>query len=320
MRRPLARFALRRLGWALLTAWVASLVAFVLFWAIPNVSPEWKIGGGERSTADSRARAAAEHELDEPLPVQYWRLMKGLFTGDVPCFESCGDMRGAILDGLPVTLSVVAGAGLLAVGLGVWLALLCVRHHGRFLDRAILRLAAVMYSVPSLVLAVLLWTYLCSRNEVFPYDGYVGLTDDPLRWAWHLVLPWLAAGLPFAGAYVQIVRASLLETRGEAWVRAARAKGLTERQVVRRHVLRNVLGPGMSIAGLDFSHAFGGFVLYVEVVFGLPGIGALTEQTLSGLDLPPVFALTVWLALVVVVVSALVDVAVAALDPRVRLD
>ena len=141
-----------------------------------------------------------------------------------------------------------------------------------------------------------------------------------MDWAWHLLLPWVAAGLPFAGAYVQIVRASLLETRGEDWVRAARAKGLSERAVVRRHVLRNALAPGVSIAGLDFSHAFGGFVLYVEVVFGLPGIGALTEQTLSQLDLPPVFALTVWLALVVVVVSAAVDIVVAALDPRVRLD
>ena len=320
MRRPLLRFALRRLGWAALTAWVASIVAFALFWAIPNVSPEWRIGGMRRSTEASRAKAAAEHGLDDPLPVQYWRLLKGIFTDDVPCVTTCGNLRSAVFDGLPVTLSVVAGAGLLAIGLGVWLALVSVRHHGGRLDRAILRLSAVMYSVPSLVLAVLLWTYLCSRNDVFPYDGYVGLTGDPLGWAWHLVLPWIAAGLPFAGAYTQIVRASLLETRNEDWVRAARAKGLSERTVVRRHVLRNVLGPGVSIAGLDFSHAFGGFVLYVEVVFGLPGIGLLTEQTLSELDLPPVFALTVWLALVVVVVSALVDIAVAALDPRVRLE
>jgi peptide/nickel transport system permease protein len=319
VRSPLLRFAARRLAWAALTAWTASLLAFVLFWAVPNLSPEWSIGGKERSTERTRAQAAAEHDLDKPLPAQYWRLVRGVATGDVPCYESCGDMRRAVIDGLGVTLSVVAGAALLAVGLGVWLALICVRHAGRWLDRAILRLAAVMYSVPSLVLAVLLWTYLCSRNSVFPYQGYVGLTDDPPQWAFHLVLPWVAAALPFAGAYVQILRASLLEARGEDWVRAARAKGLSERAVVRRHVLRNALAPGLSIAGLDFSHAFGGFVLYVEVVFGLPGIGALTEQTLTGLDLPPVFALTVWLALVVVVTSAVVDILVAALDPRVAL-
>lgn len=319
MTGPLARFAVRRLAWALLTAFVASLVAFALFWAIPNVDPEWRVGGDRRGTDLSRAAAAEEHALNEPLPLQYVRIMEGIFTGDVPCFESCGDVRSALVERLPVTFWLVAGAALLAVGLGTWLALVCVRHRGRWLDRAILRLAAVLYSVPSLVLAALLWTFLCSRGQVFPFDGYVGLTDDPLRWAWHLALPWLAAGLPFAGAYVQVIRATLLEARDEEWVRVARAKGLSERAVLRRHVLRNALVPNVSVWGLDFSHAFGGFVLYVEVVFGLPGVGALTEQTLRGLDLPPVVALSVWLALLVVVVSAVVDIAVAALDPRVRL-
>ena len=319
MRHPLAGFALRRLGWAVVTAWFASLVAFVLFWAIPNVSPEWHLGGGRRGTDETRASAAAEYGLDAPLPVQYWRLMKGLFGGDVPCHFACGDMRAAIVEGLPVTLSLVLGAGVLALAVALSLALVCVRHHGSRLDRAILRLAAAMYSVPSLVAAVLLWTYLCRRAEVFPYDGYVPLTEDPAQWAWHLLLPWLAAGLPFAGAYVQIMRATLLETRTEEWVRAARAKGLSERAVLRRHVLRNALAPNLSVWGLDFSHAIGGFALYVEAVFGLPGVGALTEATLTTLDLPPIFALTVWIALVVVLVSALVDIAVAALDPRVAL-
>ena len=319
MRRGLLRFALRRLGWALLTAWVASVLAFSLFWAIPNVDPEWRLGGGERGTRLAREQAAEAYGLDEPLPVQYVRLMKGILTGDVACFDSCDNLRDAFVERLPVTFWLVAGAALLAIGLGTWLATVCVRHHGRWLDRALVRLAAVLYSVPSLVLAALLWTYLCSRASIFPFQGYVGLTDDPLRWAWHLALPWVAAGLPFAGAYAQVVRASLLETRGEDWVRAARAKGLSERAVLRRHVLRNALVPSVNVWGLDFSHAFGGFALYVEVVFGLPGVGELTEQTLNGLDLPPVVALAVWLALVVVVVSAVVDIVVAALDPRVAL-
>jgi peptide/nickel transport system permease protein len=157
----------------------------------------------------------------------------------------------------------------------------------------------------------------CGR-QVFPQEGYVPLREDPLQWAWHLLLPWTAAALPFAGAYVQFVRASLLQTADQDWVRTARAKGLSEKRVIRRHVLRNGLIPPVNLWGLDFSHAFGGFALYVEVIFDLPGIGQLTAQTMGGLDLPPIVALTVYLTIVVVLVSAIVDVVIAWLDPRIR--
>lgn len=146
----------------------------------------------------------------------------------------------------------------------------------------------------------------------------MGLTENPLEWFWHLLLPWVASALPFAGAYTQVVRSSLLQAIDEEWVRTARAKGLTEKRVIRRHVLRNGLIPSINIWGLDFSHAFGGFALYVEVIFDLPGVGLLTSQTLGSLDLPPIVGLAIYLALVVVLTSALVDVIVAWLDPRIR--
>jgi peptide/nickel transport system permease protein len=314
----LAGFAARRLGWAVLTVWIASLIAFAAFWAIPNVAPEFALGGGVKGTNESRAAAAAEYGLDRPLPEQYARLMSGIAGGDVECFSTCGDLRASFVAALPATVSVVAGAALLAVALATGLALVAVRHHGRRLDRAILTAGALLHSVPSLVLSTVLWAYLCQRAELFPYEGYVGLTDDPLRWAHGLVLPWLAAGLPLAGAYVQVVRAALLEARGAPWVRTARAKGLSERAVVRRHVLRTALTTPVHLFGLDVAHAFGGFVLYVEVVFRVPGVGALAEGALRTLDLPPLVALTMWLALVVVVVGAVVDLALAAVDPRVR--
>ena len=119
-------------------------------------------------------------------------------------------------------------------------------------------------------------------------------------------------------AYVPVIRAWLLEVRSAYWVRTARAKWLSERAVVRRHVLRNALATPVTILGLDASHAFGEFVLYIETIFGVPGIGALTEASLVGLDLPAVVALTVWLAIVVALVNAAVYIAVAALDPRGR--
>ena len=311
-------FIARRLAAAVITAWVASVVAFALFWTVPNVDPSYWLGGGQKGTNETRAIATEKYGLDDPLPVQYVRLMEGIVSGDVECFYGCGNLREAFVAALPVTVSLVAGAGLIAVGLGIWLGMLCVRHRGRWPDRVISAAATVAYSIPSIVLASLLWAFLVYRWNVFPSGDYVPLREDPLDWAWHLVLPWIAAALPFAGAYVHFVRASLLSVADEEWVRTARAKGLSEKKIMRRHVLRNGLIPPINLWGLDFAHAFGGFALYVEVIFGLPGVGAMTADTIGTFDLPPVIALAMYLAVVVVLTSALVDIAVAWLDPRIR--
>jgi peptide/nickel transport system permease protein len=208
-------YAARRLAWALFTACVASIVAFLLFWTIPNVDPSYWLGGAEKGTNETRAIATEKYGLDDPLPVQYVRLMKSILNGDVECFYNCGSMRSAFLEALPVTLSLVGGAALIAVLTGVALALICVRYRGRWQDRVITTAAAGAYSLPSLVLAALLWAFLAYRWKLFPQEGYVPLTEHPLGWAQHLVLPWIAAALPFAGTYVQVVRASLLQAADE---------------------------------------------------------------------------------------------------------
>ena len=311
-------FAARRLGWALLTAWIVSVLAFFLFWTVPNVDPEWKLGGERRGTESTRQRAIDQYGLDDPLPVQYIRLMDGILIDEVTCYYSCGNFRETFFEALPVTFSLVAGAVGIAIAVGVGLGLVCVRNQGRLLDRVITTGATVAYSIPTLVLAAVFWAFLCYEWQLFPQDGYVALTENPAQWAWHLFLPWIAAALPFAGAYVQIVRASLLDAEGEEWVRAARAKGLSEKSVLRRHVLRNALTTPISVWGLDLSHAFGGFALYVEVIFGIPGVGSLTAETLDGYDLPPIVGLAVWLAFIVVLFSAITDILLAWLDPRTR--
>ena len=311
-------FAARRLGWAVITAFLASIVAFALVWANPGIDPAYQLGGGQHGTELTRARATEIYGLDDPLPVQYERLMKGVLTDETNCFYGCGGVRSAFLDALPVTLSLVLGAALIAIGLGLSLALICVRQRGRWPDRVITAAATAAYSVPSLVLAALLWSFLGYKWRLFPVDGYVPLTEDPLQWAWHLLLPWVAAALPFAGVYVHVVRASLLDAANLDHVRTARAKGLSEKRLLRRHVLRNGLIPSVNVWGLDLSHAIGGYALYVEVIFGLPGVGLLTADTLASFDLPPIIALAFYLSVVVVLASALVDITIAYLDPRIR--
>jgi peptide/nickel transport system permease protein len=312
----LGAYAARRALWALGTVVLASIVAFTLFWAVPNVDPEFNLGGGRHSTAATREAARVEYGLDQPLPVQYVDLMRGIFGGSVECFSTCGNLRVEFVHRLPATAWLALGATLLSAALATFLALVCVRWHGRRLDRAVLGLAAALHSVPSLVLSAVLWSLLCDGPGIFPYEGYTPLLDDPARWAWHLTLPWIAVALPFAGAYVPVLRAAMLEARSADWVRTARAKGLRERTVVWRHMLRSSLAAPVSVLGLDLSHAFGGYVLYVETIFRIPGVGALAEQGVRGLDLPAVVAMTVWLAITVVVVSALLDVVGRALDPR----
>lgn len=150
-------FAARRLCWALATAFVASIVAFLLFWTIPNVNPEYWLGGGTKGTNETRALAVEKYGLDDPLPEQYVRLMKAILNGDVECFYGCGSLRSAFLEALPVTFWLVGGAALFAIATGVALALVSVRHRGRWQDRVIANAATAAYSVPSLVLAALLW-------------------------------------------------------------------------------------------------------------------------------------------------------------------
>jgi peptide/nickel transport system permease protein len=122
-------YAARRGAWALATVVLASLVAFTLFWAIPNVQPEYALGGYEKGTNETRAAARVRYGLDKPLPVQYVRLMQGIVGGSVHCYLSCGNLRSEFFQRLPVTAWLTFGATLLAAALALSMALLCVRHH-----------------------------------------------------------------------------------------------------------------------------------------------------------------------------------------------
>jgi peptide/nickel transport system permease protein len=152
-----------------------------------------------------------------------------------------------------------------------------------------------------------------------PPLGYVPLTTNPGQWFLHLVIPWITLSLLYVGFYARVLRANLLETMNEDFVRAARAKGLSEREILIKHVLRTSLIPFVSLFGLDFGVLVGGGALLTEVVFGLPGVGLLTYQSLVNLDLPVIMATVIYGAFFITVASALVDILYAGLDPRIRL-
>ena len=145
------------------------------------------------------------------------------------------------------------------------------------------------------------------------------LTEEPLEWAYHLILPWITLAFLYVGFYSRVLRSNMLDTMNEDWVRTARAKGLSERQVRTRHVLRNSLIPIVTLFGLDFGAMLGGGAILTEALYGLEGVGKYAAEAVETLDLPPLMAVTLFGAFFIVLFNALVDIAYAKLDPRVRL-
>jgi peptide/nickel transport system permease protein len=160
--------------------------------------------------------------------------------------------------------------------------------------------------------------YLGFKAGIFPNGGYVDLTSDPIQWAYHLILPWTALSLLFIGVYSRILRSNILDTINEDFVRTARAKGISERQVLVRHVLRNSLIPIVSLWGLDFGVVIGGGAILTEKVFNLQGVGQYAAESISALDVPPVLTITIFGAFFIVLLNTLVDITYAWLDPRIR--
>ena len=193
-------------------------------------------------------------------------------------------------------------------GQGGWLA-----------DRALTILALVGISMPVFWLAAILLIYLTFKIELFPSGGYVALTEDPLEWANHLILPWITLAILYVGFYSRVLRSNMLDVMNEDYVRTARAKGLGERQVMTRHVLRNSLIPIVTLFGLDFGALVGGGAILTEALFSLDGVGQYAAESIGNLDLPPLMAVTLFGAFFVVLFNTLVDIAYAYLDPRVRL-
>ena len=180
-------------------------------------------------------------------------------------------------------------------------------------------LSLVGVSTPVFFLGAVMLYFLGYKWSIFPLGGYVKLTDDPWGWFTHLLMPWFALSVLFIGVYSRVLRSTILDTMNEDFVRTARAKGISERRVMIRHVLRNSLIPIISLWGLDFAAVIGGGAILTESVFSLNGVGQYAAESIGRLDIPPVLVIVMLGAGAVVVISALVDVVYAALDPRIRL-
>lgn len=314
----------RRSAAALFVLFTISVLVFLIFFATPGVDPAARIAG---RNADPATLAQVSHEfgLDRPLPIRYGLMMQHLFINrDLASFVNRGALViPQILHAVPVTLSLVTGAAVIWMVLGLAMGTASAASRGTAIDPLVMLFGVVGVSIPVYWLGEVVNLLTQSRwhSGIFawvPPLGYVGLTQNPAQWALHLVFPWLTLAALYAGIYARVLRGEILEALNEDYVRTARAKGLSERRILLRHALRCSLIPVVSLFGLDFGALIGGSALLTEVVFGLPGVGKLTFDALQNLDLPVIMGCVLYAAFFVVLANAVVDVLYAALDPRVR--
>ena len=243
--------------------------------------------------------------------------MEQILTGKLVSYTNQVNVLEEISRGLPATLSLAIGAGVLWMLMGISLGLLGALRAG-ILDRGLTVLALLGLSLPVFWLGALLSYFLGFKWGLFPDGGYVGFTDSPSQWLYHMILPWCTLAFLFFGVYSRVLRANVLETLGEDHVRTARAKGISERRVILRHVLRNSLIPVVALFGLDFGAVLGGGAILTESVFNLQGVGQYAATAIGQLDVPPVLGVTMLGAFTIVALSAVVDVIYAVLDPGSR--
>jgi peptide/nickel transport system permease protein len=319
-------FIIRRVLWMLLVMFVITVLVFVIFFKTPGVDPARQIAGRNPSP---QVMLEIRHQfgLDRPFPVQYGLMMKKIFISrDLVSYSNQGQpVIPEIAAATPATLSLVFGAALIWVVAAITMGVAAAVLKGTIFDPLLMIVALVGISIPVFWLGEVVNLITQSRYHdtiLFswvPPLGYTPLTQDPLLWFQGLVLPWLTLSVLYIGFYARVLRASMLEIQNEDYIRTARAKGLTERRVLTKHTLRNSMITFVSLFGLDFGILVGGGALLTEIVFGIHGVGYLTYQSLTNLDLPVIMATVIFGAFFIVLASALVDIAYARLDPRVRL-
>jgi peptide/nickel transport system permease protein len=314
----MARFIVRRLAGMVIVLFAVSVIVFLVFNVVPNSNPAQRLAGKNGTPALVKS-IEEEWGFDDSLPTQYVTMMKKVFTGELTSYSPTLSVDEQIAERIPATLSLSIGAAVIWLFFGLLLGYLSALKPGGWLDRLLTGVSIAGISIPAFLLAPVLIYFLTYKLEIFPNGGYVPLTEEPWEWFTHLILPWVTIAVLSIGFYSRVLRSNMLDVMNEDYVRTARAKGLSERQVMRRHVLRNSLIPIVTLFGLDFGATIAGTAIITEVLFNVNGVGSYAAEAISKYELPPVIGVTLYGAFFVVFVNALVDIAYAYLDPRVRL-
>jgi peptide/nickel transport system permease protein len=317
------RLVVVRLLLAVLVVWAVSTIVFLIFFVGPGPGQVVHVLAGRQATHATIADITRRLKLNEPIYVQYLNYLGNLAHGNLGYdYYNEEPVSSIVARALPVTASLVAGAAVIWIIVGVSSGVFAAGTRRPAFDRVITGMALLFFSVPSFVVGTLaiwlLYFELTAHGlSIFPAPGYVALTTSFVGWFKALILPWFTLALGLAAAYTRLTRASMLDILNEPYMMTARAKGISEPRLLYHHALRPAWTVLTGQMGVDFVSLFGGAVV-VEQVFGLPGLGFTTLHAVEEQDLPVVMGIVLVSTVIVVAVSAMVDVLGWWLDPATR--
>jgi peptide/nickel transport system permease protein len=315
-------YVVKRLAWAVVVFVAVTFSTYILFFVIPtNRAGPSNVQGRDITTSVTQATG-----IHGPVWREYGIFLKRIVTGQSlgRSTTSREDVNTMLKRAAPITASLILGGVVFWMLVAIPIGLLSALRPRSLLDRAAMLFVLIGISVHPVWLGLILVYVFGFKLGLTPVGGYCDffyagsseVCGGPRQWAYHLVLPWITFGMLFAALYVRMIRASVIETLHHDYVTTARAKGASEWRVIRGHVLKNAFLPVITMLGMDVGVAFAGSV-FVESVFGLPGIGRLAVRSLQRQDLPPIIGIIVLVTIAILILNLIVDLLYAWLDPRV---
>ncbi|CAN5731930.1 ABC transporter permease [soil metagenome] len=311
-------YLLRRLLLLIPILFGVSLLVFGLIHAIPGDATLIAIGTDTRITPEQRELVRKSYGLDQPLPVQYAKWMGHVLTGDLgKSLRTRRPLTDELRLRLPVTTQLALMAATMAIGLAIPIGVLAAVRRNSRLDYAATIGTLIGISMPNFLLATILVLIFSFKLKWLPPIGYVPFREEPINNLKVMLMPSVSLALPLTAVLMRYTRSAVLEALSHDHVQVARAKGLANRAVMTRHVLRNASIPIITVIGIQFATLLGGTVI-IESIFGLPGIGRYIYESISTRDYPVVQSVTLVMAAIFVLISLVVDITYAFMDPRLR--
>ncbi|MGW0768641.1 ABC transporter permease [Streptomyces sp. NPDC002676] len=323
------RFLVRRFLGAAITLLIISAVTFMLFYAVPR-DPA-RIACGKVCTPETLDVIRHNMGISDPLPVQYWHWLSGIFVGrdfagfghcNAPClgysFIKRQPVLGTVWDRFPTTFSLAIGSAVVFLIFGIGTGMLAAVKQGKAVDKIASSSSLIASSMQIYFVGPVALYFLVYQWQLLDQPSYTPFADDPAAWFNGLLVPWLVLALIWTANYTRMTRSQLVETLSEDYVRTARAKGMSRRNVFFRFAWRGAMGPIVTIFGIDLGVLLGGAMI-TEKTFSLQGLGMLAVHAVNDNDLPMLLGVMIITAAFVVIANIIVDAVYALIDPRIRL-
>jgi peptide/nickel transport system permease protein len=324
----MVRYLIRRILWAILLFIIITFVTFVIFFMGPNDPARAQCGGDQAQPACLKL-VTEKYGLNKPLYVQYWYFFDRLVIHQNlgTSYATGQSINQSIGKAAPVTASLVFGGAILWMILALIIGVFSALRPRSLLDRGAMIFVLIGISAHPVWIGLIFeyifgvklgWTPIANYANFFGAPADSGMPGGPWQWFYHMILPWMTFSLLFAALYARMIRANVMETQNEDYVRTARAKGAPENKILVSHVLRNALLPVVTMLGMDIGVALGGAV-FTESVYQLPGLGRNLVIGIQANDFATVEGVVVFATIAILFFNLIVDVLYAWIDPRIRL-